>query len=112
MGEVPLNNVNRESRDDNVKDVYSQVCSAYERIDDFRAKLLGFLPVVSGGGLFFLLEQANEAVGKQATTQGASLVTAGGTIGILFTLGLLVYEERGIHYCIRLTYSAACLRID
>jgi hypothetical protein len=31
---------------------YAEVCRSYERIDDFRAKLLGFLPFVSGAGLF------------------------------------------------------------
>jgi hypothetical protein len=87
-----------------LKDEYDHVCSAYERIDDFRAKLLGFLPVVSGGGLFFLLKQADEAVGQPPSTTGdvSLLVISGGIIGAIFTLGLLVYEERGIHYCVRL----------
>lgn len=87
-----------------LKDEYDHVCSAYERIDDFRAKLLGFLPVVSGGGLFFLLKQADEAAGETTATTGdvSLLVISGGIIGAIFTLGLLLYEERGIHYCIRL----------
>jgi hypothetical protein len=36
---------------------YTEVCQSYERIDDFRAKLLGFLPLVSGTGLFLLLKE-------------------------------------------------------
>ena len=33
---------------------YDQLCSSYRAIDDFRAKLLGFLPLVTGGGLILL----------------------------------------------------------
>jgi hypothetical protein len=41
---------------------YAEVCRSYERIDDFRAKLLGFLPLVSGVGLFLLLEKPTPVV--------------------------------------------------
>src|SRR4051794_2920891 len=37
-----------------VRDTYGQLCQSYRAIDDFRAKLLGFLPLVTGGGLVFL----------------------------------------------------------
>jgi hypothetical protein len=33
---------------------YNQLCTSYHAIDDFRAKLLGFLPLVTGGGLVLL----------------------------------------------------------
>ena len=41
---------------------YGVVCRAYERIDDFRAKLLGFLPLVSGGVIAALLSGAGGLV--------------------------------------------------
>ena len=31
--------------------VYNELCNSYRAIDDFRTKLLGFLPLVTGGGL-------------------------------------------------------------
>jgi hypothetical protein len=68
-------------------------------LDDFRAKLLGFLPIVSGAGLFLLLGRVDEA----ANAHPSSSVTAlPGVIGALVTIGLLVYEERGIQNCVRL----------
>jgi (4S)-4-hydroxy-5-phosphonooxypentane-2,3-dione isomerase len=33
---------------------YQESCNSYHAIDDFRTKLLGFLPLVTGGGLIFL----------------------------------------------------------
>src|SRR5947207_1302769 len=36
--------------------IYQELCTMYRAIDDFRAKLLGFLPLVSGAGVFFLLD--------------------------------------------------------
>jgi hypothetical protein len=78
---------------------YVEVCRSYERIDDFRAKLLGFLPVVSGAGLFLLL-------GKDGIAEGAcessSLLAPAGIFGAIVTVGLLCYEERGIQRCVRL----------
>ena len=35
--------------------MYQQV--GHDKIDDFRAKFLGFLPVVTGAGLFAVLEK-------------------------------------------------------
>jgi hypothetical protein len=81
---------------------YDEVCRSYERIDDFRAKLLGFLPLVSGTGLFFLLERAN--VGDPGN---AELLVPAGLFGFVVTVGLLFYELRGIQRCIRLASVAS-----
>jgi hypothetical protein len=87
---------------------YGEVCRAYERIDDFRAKLLGFLPVVSGAGLFLLLGRAEEgspALGAAVDSGGisdATVFTFSGVFGAVVTIGLLCYEERGIQSCVRL----------
>jgi hypothetical protein len=38
----------------NLRTAYDQLCVTYRAIDDFRARLLGFLPVATGGGLLLL----------------------------------------------------------
>ena len=40
---------------------YGEVCRSYERIDDFRAKLLGLLPLASGAALFSLLGKTGDS---------------------------------------------------
>ena len=69
--------------------LYQQICDSYRAIDDFRAKLLGFLPLVSGGGIFFLLSGSlpKEFLGPI------------GVFGIVITLGLFTYEIYGIEKC-------------
>jgi hypothetical protein len=37
----------------NLSPVYQELCKSYLAIEDFRAKLLGFLPVVTGAGIVF-----------------------------------------------------------
>jgi len=51
---------NDESDAPNLRATYEQLCQSYRAIDDFRAKLLGFLPVVSGGGLLVLVGRQGE----------------------------------------------------
>jgi hypothetical protein len=70
---------------------YNALCSSYHAIDDFRAKLLGFLPLVTGGGLVLLSGRA-EDVRKE-------FFGPVGRFGILVTLGLLAYELFGIKKC-------------
>ena len=78
---------------------YTEVCQSYERIDDFRAKLLGFLPLASGTGLFLLLERGGANVEGRGS---AYPLVAAGIFGFVVTVGLLFYELRGIQRCIRL----------
>jgi hypothetical protein len=75
----------------NLKTAYDQLCTSYRAIDDFRAKLLGFLPLVTGGGLILLAGQA-ENVGKE-------FFGPAGLFGIAVTAGLLAYELFGIKKC-------------
>jgi len=93
----------------NARNAYTEVCRAYERIDDFRAKLLGFLPVVSGIGLFLLVGRADPGGTVQHDRE---LLTFAGSFGAIITLGLLFYEERGIQYCIRLTTVGMALESE
>jgi hypothetical protein len=82
---------NTNDPNDNLKGSYEQLCQSYRAIDDFRAKLLGFLPLVTGGGLILL-------------TGGADKVRMDffgpvGLLGIAVTTGLLAYELFGIKKC-------------
>lgn len=72
--------------------VYQEVCSSHQAIADFRAKLLGFLPLASGAGIFFLLNQTFADVTKQ-------YLLPIGVFGFAVTLGLSFYELRGIQQC-------------
>lgn len=40
---------------DHIRGVYQEICLSYRAIDDFRARLLGLLPVISGAGVCLLL---------------------------------------------------------
>lgn len=70
---------------------YDQLCNSYRAIDDFRAKLLGFLPLVTGGGLILLTGRA-EDVRKE-------FFRPVGIFGIVVTTGLLAYEIFAIKKC-------------
>lgn len=76
--------------------VYQEVCRSFHAVDDFRAKLLGFLPLASGG-FFFLLGDA--LLDPLKRVQIEQHLTAIGIFGFLITLGLFIYELRGIRRC-------------
>lgn len=65
--------------------VYMELCNSYHRLKDFRAKLLGFLPLVSGTGIALLLELD---INKRH-------LVAVGIFGLAVTIGLYVYEWHG-----------------
>ena len=75
-----------------LKAVYQEVCNSFRAIADFRAKLLGFLPLASGAGIFLLL--------NRSFTDGTErYLLPIGVFGFIVTLGLLFYELRGIQKC-------------
>jgi hypothetical protein len=76
---------------DHLKTAYDQLCNSYRAIDDFRAKLLGFLLLVTGGGLILL-------AGESTKVQNAFFPPAG-LFGVAVTTGLLAYELFGIKKC-------------
>jgi hypothetical protein len=88
---------------------YQEVCRSYERIDDFRAKLLGFLPLVSATGLFFLLTRGDTNIGGRGS---AELLVPAGIFGMVVTVGLLFYELRGVQRCIRLANVGTAFEHD
>lgn len=74
---------------ENVRTAYREVCQNHRAITDFRAKLLTFLPLASGTGIFLLLKQ------KEPSTHLAAI----GIFGFVVTLGLFFHELRGILQC-------------
>jgi hypothetical protein len=83
---------------------YNELCNSYRAIDDFRTKLLSFLPLVTGGGLVLLSGQAVE-IRKE-------FFGPVGRFGILVTLGLLAYELFGIKKCHSLIQAGKALERD
>ena len=80
-----------EPRD--IKVVYEEICRSHDGIVDFRYKLLAFLPIASGGGIFLLMgSKASEAL-------PLFLFLPAGVFGALTTLGLFIHELRGIRTC-------------
>jgi hypothetical protein len=79
-----------EPEQDSLRAVYSEISASYHAIDDFRARLLSFLPVASGaGGLLILLQKdgAKESLGPISV------------FGLCVTLGLFFYELIGSRRC-------------
>ncbi len=79
---------NEEPKDENLRVAYQQLCESYRAIDDFRAKLLGFLPLATGG--IFLLGSIN------TPKESLGLI---GVFGLVITVGLFCYEIYGIKKC-------------
>src|SRR5918911_3750533 len=72
----------------NVRLAYQELCKSYQSIVDFRAKLLGFLPLASGASFYALLGGGKDPVPYYAWVAGL--------FGFLITLGLFFYELRGL----------------
>lgn len=83
-------------RADNLRTVYTELCNSYRAIDDFRTKLLGFLPLATGAGLFLLVTD------KEKIDFARQFLRPIGTFGFIITLGLFFYELYGIKKCDRL----------
>jgi hypothetical protein len=76
---------------DNLPIAYQELCKSYHNIDDFRAKLLGFLPLATGAGILFAVKD-NPALLR---THPIPI----GTFGLVVALGLFTYEIYGIQKC-------------
>jgi hypothetical protein len=75
----------------NLRTAYEQLSTSYRAIDDFRTKLLGFLPLVTGGGLILLTGRADEV--------RREFFRPLGLLGTAVTTGLLAYELFCIKKC-------------
>ena len=67
---------------------YQEVCKSYQSITDTRLKLLGFLPIASGAGIYAVLGDGGSSIPPFAWVAGL--------FGFLVTLGLFFYELRGL----------------
>ena len=71
---------------------YIEVCKSHSGITEFRAKLLGLLPLASGTGIFLLLKDQNKPL-------DTSHLPAVGLFGFFIALGLFFHELRGMRRC-------------
>jgi hypothetical protein len=81
--------------------IYEEICNSYHAIDEFRMKLLGFLPLTSLVGIFFTLTDKNIFLPPNSNEPN-HLVTFVGIFAATFTLSLFIYEVRGILRCDKL----------
>lgn len=76
--------------------MYDKCCESYHKVDDFRAKLLGFLPLASGisilGSLYIEHKQGEESFLNEHNLEI-------GLFGLFVSLGLLIFELKGIEKC-------------
>ncbi len=91
---------------EHLKGMYDQLCLSYRAIDDFRGKLLGFLPLASGASIALLSSSLLPSVAPEATEavrqefhEKQWLLLATGIFGCLVTIGLFAYELFGIKKC-------------
>lgn len=82
--------------------MYNQVAVQHDKIDDFRAKLLAALPVITGIGLLALGDKKPDGL-------NLDFLAAIGIFGALASIGLLVHELRGITECYMLISIGAAL---
>ena len=80
--------------DDNRKTIYHKLCQSYRAIDEFRSKLLGYLPLASIAGIFFLLSDAFIDDAKRSFAE--LMLRPIGIFGLLVTVALFLYELHGI----------------
>ncbi len=78
-----------DAKQEAILTAYQEICRSYHAIADFRAKLLGLLPLASGTGVFLLMGNRLEL----------PFQVAAGLFGFVVTLGLYSYELRGIQRC-------------
>jgi len=72
----------------NARLAYQEVCKSYQSVADTRLKLLGFLPIASGAGIYAVLGDGGNTIPPFAWVAGL--------FGFLITLGLFFYELQGL----------------
>ena len=85
---------------------YSEICADIRTTDDISFKLLGFVPLVSGIGIFAVLDLLGGNVASWPTTVFASL------FGATITFALFRWELRNIQTCRWLRDRAASIEKD
>jgi hypothetical protein len=77
---------------------YGEVSKSHHAIDDFRMKLLGYLPLASLVGVF-LLDVDNLIAREPANSVSSELIGFAAMFALSLTLALFSYEIRGIRRC-------------
>jgi hypothetical protein len=95
----PPNGAAGRAEPESLRLLYQETCKSHATITDFRAKLLALLPLASGTGVLLLLT-------RETNTRYFGPI---GLYGLAITLGLFLYELRGIQTCIALRQQAAAL---
>jgi len=86
----------KDPQADNLRTIYQELCNSYRAIDDFRTKLLGFLPLATIAGIFVLVTD------KEKVEFAQPYFWPIGVFGFVITLGLFFYELYGIKKCTHL----------
>jgi hypothetical protein len=73
--------------------VYTEICKSYQAVDDFRTKLLGFLPLTSLVGIFILNPGSIPSLQNIVSNE---LLGFAAIFAALLTLALFGYKVRGI----------------
>lgn len=97
---VPLHSMSSDKKTDALLGLYGEICKSHNAIDEFRMKLLGFLPLASLAGIF-LLGKSDSVLDTISGISDAANPLIGfiGIFAATFTLALFVYEIRGILRC-------------
>jgi hypothetical protein len=80
--------------------IYDTCSEGYHKVDDFRAKLLGILPLASGIAVLSSLYIEQKHDDKYFLNEHHIAI---GLFGLVVTFGLLVYELKGIEKCTTFT---------
>lgn len=83
---------------------YTEVCNSYHAVDEFRTKLLGILPIASLAGIFLVSDETVMLAGEPQP-----LIGFGSFFAAAFTLGLFLFEIRGILRCHHLVEKGKAL---
>ena len=92
-------NTGEELSQDNLVKIYQEVCTNIRTSDDISFKLLGFVPLLSGGGAAILSL-------KNISDHPLAVLLAS-VIGAIFTFGLFRWEMRNVQKCTFLIDTAA-----
>lgn len=97
--EEPLGEAAREGPEpDTLRSAYQSISDCHKELAEFRGKLLALLPVATGTGVFLLL-----------TEKSSPEYIAVGALGALFTVGLLIFERRGVTMCKNIAETGVAL---
>jgi hypothetical protein len=96
----------RETDHDYLKLAYTEVHNRYAGITDFRAKLLGLLPLATGTGAIILLQRVQDPNSLHRPFLGPI-----GIFGLVVTVGLFIYELRGMQRCRNLEEQGEALEV-